>query len=222
MSSWIELFPLLASIKDEALCRDLSNIKVMTFSRGDFLFREGDDCRGYVLVISGSICVHKIDSEGREILLYRVEGGQNCMLTTTCLMGHQPYPAEAVVEKDVQLVLLPPALFERLLITSDAFRVQAMASIGQRICDMMLLIGNVAFGRINARVADILLRRDEDETGTVNCTHQVLASELGTAREVVSRMLKNFESDGMVALSRGEIRILNRKQLHLLADSLSV
>jgi len=189
--NWLTRFPELKEIEDKQLYAELIQQKILHAPQGHQLFREGDACNGYVLVLSGSVRVYKIDEEGREILLYRVEG---------------------VAESDVDLVVLSPKLFERLLLGSNSFRRYAMAYISERICDMMMLIEDVAFGRMDQRVARILLKRAESEGDCLTCTHQELASELGTAREVVSRMLKSFERRGWVALARGTI-ILNERSL---------
>ncbi len=211
--NWLTRFPELKEIEDKQLHAELIQQKVLHAPQGHQLFREGDACKGYVLVLSGSVRVYKIDKEGREILLYRVGKGQSCMLTTTCLLGLQDYPAEGVAESDVDLVVLSPKLFERLLFGSNSFRRYAMAYIGERICDMMMLIEDVAFGRMDQRVARVLLERAENEGDILSCTHQELASELGTAREVVSRMLKSFESRGWIELGRGIIKLQERSLL---------
>ena len=215
---WIKQFPALYHIEDVRLRSELENTQRCCFPKGTSLFREGDACKGYVLVLKGSIRVFKIDMEGREILLYRVMENQSCMLTTTCLLGEQPYPAEGVVEQDVELIFLTPDTFERLL-ASKSFRQYAMAHIGERICDMMLLIEDVAFGRMDMRLCRVLLARQDEEDDYIRCTHQELASELGTAREVVSRLLKGLESRGWVALSRGMIQIRSIEQLKKMAES---
>ena len=216
--SWLQAFPALLNIEDKRLLQEMQQQKSMQAPAGQVLFREGDPCRGYVLVLSGCVRVFKTDAEGREILLYRVDEGQACMLTTTCLLGEQCYPAEAVAESDVELVLIPNKLFERLLARSDVFRRFSMGHIGDRICDMMMLIEDVAFGRMDHRLAKVLLRRAEKEGDTLTCTHQELAAELGTAREVVSRILKGLEQRGWVALSRGTIHLLERSMLGQISD----
>ncbi|MDX8396954.1 MAG: Crp/Fnr family transcriptional regulator [Mariprofundaceae bacterium] len=217
--NWLKHFPELKSIENKSLHAELAQQKVIHAPKGHQLFREGDACRGYVLVISGSIRVYKMDEEGREILLYRVSAGQSCMLTTTCLLGLQNYPAAGVAETDVELVVLSGKLFERLLMGSDHFRRYAMAYIGERICEMMLLIEDVAFGRMDQRVARLLLARAEKSGDALICTHQELASELGTAREVVSRILKSFESREWIVLSRGMIELRERSMLGQITHS---
>ncbi len=189
----------------------------MQVKAGNVLFRNGSACKAYVLVISGSIRVQKMDPEGREIVLYRVEDHQSCMLTTTCLIGHQDYPAEGVAETDVELVILPAESFQTALAESGDFRNFVMSAIGQRIVDLMVLIEDVAFGRMDVRIAQLLLSRSP-ATGSFHATHQEISTELGTAREVVSRVLKTFEQRGWISLSRGCIKLLDRDGLKSLCD----
>ncbi|MDQ6973560.1 MAG: Crp/Fnr family transcriptional regulator [Mariprofundaceae bacterium] len=215
---WIHRFPELNQLENQGLRQEIQQQKILHAPKDHHLFREGDACRGYVLLLSGIMRVYKVDSEGREILLYRVQAGQSCMLTTTCLLGLQPYPAQGVTESDVDMILLPANIFDRLLAESSEFRRYAMAHMGKRICEMMMLIEDVAFGRMDQRVARVLLQRQPENVPYITCTHQDLASELGTAREVVSRMLKNFERHGWITLSRGSIALQDRDMLHRLLD----
>jgi len=200
-------FPELKAIDDAAWLRLAGEARVMQVDKGQVLFRHGDACHGYVLVIDGSIRVQKIDPQGHEIVLYRVEEGQTCMLTTSCLIGGLVYPAEGVAESDVHLAVLARPLFERALAESAPFRRFVLASMGRRIGDLMLLVEDVAFGRMDVRLARQLCRLMDGQQ-IVHCTHQELATELGTAREVVSRLLKNFEHRHWVVLRRGEIELL--------------
>ncbi len=181
----------------------------MTVAAGTVLFRDGDDAKGYVLVIDGAIRVQKMDPDGHEIVLYRVESGQNCMLTTTCLLGSQHYPCEGIAESEVQMVMLPAAVFQRALNGSEGFRRFVMAGIGQRISDLMMLIEDVAFGRMDVRIARTLMQRTKQGHEPLLATHQELATELGTAREVVSRVLKKMEQQQIIKLSRGKITVIN-------------
>jgi len=212
-SGWLKAFPELQSISDSGWQRTAEQAKVMHVSKGTVLFRDGDVCHGYVFVTDGAVRVQKMDAQGREIVLYRVEDGQTCMLTTSCLIGGEPYPAEGVAETDVTLAMLPAVVFEKAMAESADFRRFVLASIGRRIGDLMMLVEDVAFGRMDARLARLLLKRSKESDGLLDCTHQELATELGTAREVVSRLLKDFERRGWVALSRGQIEVKNSRAL---------
>jgi len=214
---WLSCFPELDAMTDPAWRKAAACAQTMRVKPGYVLFRDGSACNAYVLVVSGSIRVQKMDPDGHEIVLYRVEDHQSCMLTTTCLIGHQDYPAEGIAETNVELVVLPAEIFQAALAESEGFRSFVMRSIGKRIADLMALIEEVAFARMDARIARLLLSRDSN-SGALHATHQELSAELGTAREVVSRVLKTFERRGWVSLSRGCIKLLDRDELKSLCD----
>ncbi|WP_038248028.1 Crp/Fnr family transcriptional regulator [Ghiorsea bivora] len=180
---------------------------------GSVIFHDGDACNTYVLVTSGSIRVQKNDPNGREILLYRVEEGQNCMLTTICVLGKQPYSAEGVAETDVEMLVLSISAFDEMLIKSASFRQCVMRNIGRRISDLMALLEDVAFGRMDVRLAKFLLKYQQENKGLICCTHKQIATELGTVREVISRLLKDFERKTWVNLSRNKVQILDIEAL---------
>jgi len=215
--NWLSCFPELNAMTDPAWRKAAACAQTMRVKPGYVLFRDGSACNAYVLVISGSIRVQKMDPDGHEIVLYRVEDHQSCMLTTTCLIGHQDYPAEGIAETDVELVVLPAETFQTALAESEGFRTFVMRSIGKRIADLMALIEEVAFARMDVRIARLLLTRSPD-SGLLNITHQEVSAELGTAREVVSRVLKTFEQRGCISLGRGCIRILDKRGLKSLCD----
>ncbi|MDX8410491.1 MAG: Crp/Fnr family transcriptional regulator [Mariprofundaceae bacterium] len=206
-TDWLKNFPQLQENTDKAWQLASKKAMRMQVKKDSVLFRDGDACNGYVLVVSGSVRVQKIDSQGHEIVLYRVEDGQNCMLTTTCLMGSQHYPAEGIAETDVDLVLLPIDVFDSALSESPAFRRFVMASIGHRISDLMMLLEDVAFGRKDVRLASFLLKNSNANGDVLEFTHRQVAVELGTAREVVSRLIKDFERKQLVRLGRNQITI---------------
>ncbi|RMH52728.1 MAG: Crp/Fnr family transcriptional regulator [Zetaproteobacteria bacterium] len=215
--SWLACVPALAAIDDSAWRKAVAAAVRMRVEPGTVLFRDGDAPRGFVLVLDGSIRVQKMDPEGHEIVLYRVESGQNCMLTTTCLLGGRSYPCEGIAEEQVELVLIPAEAFEQAMEGSRRFRALVMAGIGERISDLMMLIEQVAFGRMDRRIARLLLQRSAQGRREVRATHQELAVELGTAREVVSRVLKNLERRGALLLGRGSVRVRDAAMLTSLA-----
>lgn len=183
---------------------------------GTSVFHADDTCRNYLFVLAGSVRVQKIAGNGREIVLYRVGPGETCLLTTSCLIAKERYPAEGVTETEVHAVALPDERFHEALAISPEFRAFVFAAFGARMADLMLLIEAIAFGRGDARLAQRLLELGA-APGEVAATHQQLAAELGTAREVVSRLLKEFEHRGLVRLARGRIVIADREGLQALA-----
>lgn len=216
--SWIDLFAGLSGLEPDTRHTLETAAQVVDLPAGQVVFRGGDECRSYLLVIDGCVRVGMTGETGREIVLYRVDPGQSCVLTTACLLAQEPYAAEGVTETPVRAVAVPATTFRDLLGRSATLRDFVFATYGGRIADLMLLVEEVAFGRIDIRLARFLVER-ADRDGAVVATHQALAQELGTAREVVSRQLKEFERCGLVRLGRGRIDITDAKGLARLAGT---
>ncbi len=189
----------------------------LTVPAGTVLFRPGDACRAYLLLLQGTVRVELIAPSGHQLLLYRVSPGQSCVLTTSCLLAHETYAAEGVAETEIAGLGLSPTLFEQLLADSAEFRRLVFTDFGHRLADLMALINEVAFRRIDARLADWLIRSFDRHGPTIRRTHQEIAAELGTAREVVSRQLKEFERHGYLVLARSQIDLLVPSSLRRIA-----
>lgn len=209
---WLEHFPALATLNDEAWRDATAQAIQLTIPADQPVFREGDACSNFLLVLSGAVRVQKLSDTGREIVLYRVEEGQSCILTTACMLGGQTYSAEAFTESEVHAVALPYPAFQQAMHGSRGFREFVFGAYARRVTELLMLIDAITFGRIEQRLATHLLQQ-ADSDGTVHTTHQELARELGSAREVISRMLKEFERRGMVQLSRGCIALQDRMAL---------
>jgi len=173
---------------------------------GAWVFREGLACEAYPILVSGRIRVQKTGANGREIALYRVGPGETCVITTACLMRDAIYDAEAVAETDVTAKVLAKADFRELLASSESFRDFVFRTFSARLASLLARIEEVAFERIDRRLAQRILDA-VGEDGAVAQTHRELAVELGTAREVVSRKLKEFERSGWIELHRGGLRL---------------
>ncbi|MBL4611817.1 Crp/Fnr family transcriptional regulator [Halopseudomonas sp.] len=184
-----------------------STLQVMPLPAGQIIFGPGDACQGLPLVLSGSVRVQMTGVSGNRIVLYRMGADDICTLSIGCLMSDRRYRAEAVVEADAEALMLPRELFDRMMAASAAFRASIMASYGRRLDDLMLLVEEVAFRRMDQRLEEWLSTRARQ--GEISVTHQEIAEELGTAREVISRLLKEMERQGRVTLSRGRIRCLD-------------
>ncbi|MBY0432361.1 MAG: Crp/Fnr family transcriptional regulator [Rhodospirillales bacterium] len=217
---WLSRFPALAALEPDAARLLRGQARRATIPAGTMLYQEGGECRDYLLVLSGSVRVQKVSDSGREIVLYRVEPGQSCVLTTNCLMTGEAYGAAAVSESEVVAVIVPASVFQALLAQSAAFRGFVFSVYATRIADLLMLIEEVAFGRIDMRLAHYLLEHAQGE-GWIKATHQDLAVELGTAREVISRQLKEFERRGWMALHRGRMEVLDAPALRSLAGKRS-
>lgn len=215
-SAFLSAFPALQALEAPARAMLRQSLQAVRIPAGRRLFADGDPCQAFLLVRDGCIRVQKVAENGREIVLYRVEGGQTCILTTVCLMAHRDYGAEGIAEQDIEGAILPAAAFSRLLADSAVFREFAFTAYATRVSDLLLLIEDVAFGRIDSRLAAVLVARG-GEDGVVIATHQDLAAELGSAREVISRQLKDFERRGWIALQRGRLTVRDRAALAALA-----
>jgi CRP/FNR family transcriptional regulator len=172
------------------------------------VFRRGQACESYLVVVTGAVRVSALSPSGREVVLYRVTDGQSCVITTACLISGDVYPAEGVTEYETTALAVPHKVFARALACSAAFRSFVFLSQGKRLSDLIQRIEDIAFGRVDARLARLLLERGEGHGGAVRATHQQLATELGTAREVISRQLKAFEKEGCVRAQRGSVEVL--------------
>ncbi len=186
--------------------------------QGTVLFRAGSECAGFVVVHSGTVRVSLTGENGREIVLYRVNPGDICLQTFGCLVQGQPYGAEGVAETDLAIEIIPPAEFQRRVGQDDAFRAQLFAAVAHRFHDLERLVEDVALTGIPARLARALLRLD-DGSGQVVTTQEQLATEIGSAREVVSRQLSAFARSGLIESGRGAIRLLSRGGLEALAGA---
>ena len=192
-------------------------LKPMHVPAGSVLFRPGDDAKGFVLVHSGRVAVYLTGKSGREILLYAVEPGETCIQTTLGLLGGQHYTGEAVAETPVTLSLVPRGLFMDLMAHSGGFRTFVFRAFADRMGEVTRVLEQVAFVKVEARLAALLLER-ADPSGTVELTHQAIATAIGSAREVVSRRLETLRARGWVTLDRGQIRIGDRAALRALAE----
>ncbi|PPC85881.1 MAG: Crp/Fnr family transcriptional regulator [Methylotenera sp.] len=214
--NWLESFPALLQLEPNAREILLKSARIVEAPIGTIGYREGGACGAYVMRLAGQSRVYKMSTSGREILLYRVAAGETCVITTTCLLGHSNYPASTIVEEPIRDVIIPAPAFNQLMTDSSVFRQFVMTNYGVLISDLIVLLDEVAFHSLDARLAKLLL--DANST-TISRTHQLMADELGTAREVVSRQLKRFEQKGWVALGRGHVEISNRIALEKLASS---
>lgn len=211
----LELYPALRELPAEEFERVLADGSVRNVPAGTVMFDEAQPCQGFPFVLDGSIGVSKLSDSGREIQLYRVGAGESCILTSTCLLGSIDYNAHGVALTPTQVFVLPRPTFERLLAGSEPFRRYVFRLFADRISDLMQTVEAVAFKRLDQRLAALLLRRGPE----VRATHQQLADELGSVREIVSRIVRSFAEQGLVRTGREQIRILDEPGLRRVASA---
>lgn len=190
----------------------------VTMAAGQRVFEPGQPCGAFLVVQRGAVKVSTVTESGRELMLYRVGPGETCVLTTAALLASADYDAEGVAEVETEALVMPRPLFEDLLAGSAAFRRFVFTSYGERLRDLIALVQEVSRRQVDRRLARLLLQRGRD--GVVSASHQEIAVELGTAREVVSRLLKQFEAEGLVRLDRRQILVVDRDRLSLLHGGL--
>lgn len=217
-AAWIDSYPVLCNLDLPTRTALLRGGQLVLMAEGAIAFRPGQRCDHFIFVLDGSIRVQMLSETGREIVLYRVTRGESCILTLSCLLGRTEYPAEAVAETQVQAVMLPRAVFRAGLDSSQVLREFVFDGFGRRMTDLLTVVEEVAFRRLDLRLARLLLER-RDAGDRVHLSHQALAAELGSVREVVSRQLKDFERRQWVSLYRGRIEVCDVPALQRLARS---
>lgn len=208
-----ERFPALAGLAPARLERMAAAGQLLHVPSGAYLYDAKQPCRGFPLILEGGVRVVMNAPSGREILLYRVDPGQGCIMSGGCLLGHSDYAARGVAEEDVTLLSVPPAEFQSLLLEHEPFRAFVFGMYGERLAEVMTLVEEVAFRRLDERLAQLLIHRGP----VIEATHQALADELGSVREIVSRLLRSFESRGWVKLERERVTLTDPKGLAALA-----
>jgi CRP/FNR family transcriptional regulator, anaerobic regulatory protein len=179
---------------------------------GRDVFVEGDQVDAIALLISGVVRVYKIGETGREITLYRFGNGESCILTANAILSQKNFPAVATVEKEAEAVMIPADTFRDWVRRYDLWREFVFELLSQRLSSVMAIVEEVAFRRMDARLAALLMERSQ-RSDLISITHQEIASELGSSREVISRILEDFSAQGMVEVSRGSIKVLDREAL---------
>ena len=210
----LQHYPILQTLPAAQLADLQASATSMQLPAGTVVFDENQPCQGFPLLLSGNIRVIKAAANGRELQLYRIEPGESCILTSSCLLGHSSYHARGIVEQDVEMVVFPPSVFKTLLSVHEPFRDYIFGLFSERLTDLMQLVSAVAFQKLDQRLAALLVAKPSP----IRTTHQALADELGSVREIVSRLLKNFAEQGWVQLGREQIEITDTAALKRLAE----
>jgi CRP/FNR family transcriptional regulator len=205
----LERFPALASLSAQSLDELVAGSAIREVPAGAVLFEPGERCEGFPLVLEGSVRVATTSAGGREIVLYRVGPGEGCVLSGGCLLGQGGYRARGIADTDVRLLSIPPARFDDLMVRAPAFRSFVFEMYGARLAEVMELVEEVAFHKLDTRLALFLVRRGP----VIDATHQSIADELGSVRVFVSRLLRSFELRGWIRLARERVTVVDPKAL---------
>ena len=209
-----DAYPSLTRLPARLLARIQSELRPVGAADGHEFFNVGDSCPALLLLVSGAVRVLKPLPSGRAMPLYKLGPGEFCVLSVSCLLGDVLYPAAGRAAGKVVGAALPKALFRTLVDEEPTFRNEVFSVFASRLCSLLTLIEEMARTRLDERLADLLISRGP----VIHATHQGLADELGTAREVVSRILEHFEDNGLVRLRRARVDILDARHLARLYD----
>ena len=204
--SFLKIFPVFRNEQTLQLEKLLTNGVKRNLSKGDSLYFEGDQCQGIGFLLSGEIRVFKIGEIGREITLYEIFPGETCILNASCLLSSQRYPANAAATADGTILFIPADLFMGMMSASAIMRDFIFSLFSRRFNEIIELLEEVTFGKLNERLSEYLIEKSSNDL--LLTSHQKIANDLGTSREVISRLLKDFERKGQVALSRNQVRII--------------
>lgn len=198
---------------DESLKRELmQHAHLAKIPAGHDIFVDGDRVNGIALLLSGVVRVYKIGETGREITLYRFGLGQSCILTANAILSNKSFPAIATVEEDAEAVMIPANVFRAWVNKYDLWREFVFDLLSDRLSTVMAVVDEVVFKRMDRRVASFLLSQAKVRN-PMRITHQEIAAELGSSREVVSRILEDFSREGLIEAGRGTIEVLDFKGL---------
>jgi len=201
------LFPFLERLEPAVRSQFLHSAMPADIPRGQMVCHEGGRCRHLALMLSGSARVYKLGENGRDITLYRVRPGQSCILTASCILSGRAFPAFAECEETAAAVLLKEATVRDWIARSQVFRDYVFGLLAQRLGSLINVVEEVAFQRLDQRLGAYLLDRRRAPAGRIDTTHQEIASDLGSSREVISRLLKDFENGGCIHTGRGFVEI---------------
>ncbi|WP_169081629.1 Crp/Fnr family transcriptional regulator [Paenibacillus sp. PL91] len=212
----ISLFPSLSDISEQDW--NTKGIEVLEIMP-NFIIQEGHFLEHAVMLLEGTVRMYKISSSGREITLYRINGGECCPLMISSILGESEYEASACIEKPCLALLIPIFTFRDWMDQHRNFRLFMFKSLANRIIIMSNLLDSINFKSIRGRISEYLIQMTMGSSGTLSITHDAMSIELGTAREVISRTLKLLEKEQLIALSRGKISIINRDGLENYVES---
>ncbi len=199
----------LNSNNDSLIQQILKHASIASLPKDTLIFDEGSTTNNLAVIISGKVRVYKLAESGREITIYRINKGESCILTISSILSNLTYPARAVVEEDVEALIVPSDIFKELVNKDESWRNFTFGLMNTRFANVITVVEEVAFRRMDERILEFLIQKFDSNGNELSITHQEIAYELGTYREVVSRILKDFEKSGLIGLSRNKINILN-------------
>jgi CRP/FNR family transcriptional regulator, anaerobic regulatory protein len=197
-------FPFYAAMSEEDKTLLRSKVQIREIGKGQIMMGDNRRCTGIPMVMKGKLRLFRVSEKGREMTLYRIGEGELCILAAVCALGDSEYDFTIEAEKDSELAVMPPDIFKELLYRSDAFRIHVFNALASRLVLSIDTIEMLIFMSIEERLIEYL-QRSANAAGEVKITHEQLAIELGSSREVITRQLQKMAEKGILALKRGKI-----------------
>lgn len=216
---WIEQFYGLSRLEPDNKKLLVESSSIIDYPTDTVIFGPGKSPENMFFLLEGTVRVQQMSDTGREIVLYRINAGESCVLTTACLLAFEDYSAEGMSETPVKAAAIPKQIFDDLVAQSKSFRDFVFTAFSKRITGLFVTIEELAYQRLDVRLAHKLIELSDDDNN-VKTTHQKLSVELGTAREVISRQLQEFQKKGWVEQYRGTLKILSPTKLKNLTETL--
>ncbi|MEM8723861.1 MAG: Crp/Fnr family transcriptional regulator [Cyanobacteria bacterium P01_G01_bin.39] len=213
------IFPVWDQLNTKSQTDFLNQSQHLCLSANQFICLEGDMCNHLPLIISGNVRVYKTGASGREITLYHLERGDSCIMTASCIISQKVFPAFAISETEVEAIVIPAHILRAWVRHNSAWQEYIFGLLYQRLANVIEIVEEVAFGRMDCRIAAYLLNNSANTNNLkIRITHEAIAQELGSSREVVSRILKTFEKQELLSLTRGVIQLKNCPELEKIAQ----
>lgn len=191
---------------------------ILKVEPGQMLAAQGSPCEHFPVVLSGRARIFTMDEDGREITLYRLQPGDGCVLAAMCSLSDEPLPGSVVIEQAGEGLLVPAKVLQRWVENHRFWRSYVFSLVARQLGQVVAVTNELAFKRLDTRIASFLLKSSASAEGEIRATHHGIAMEVGTRREVVSRILKEFEHAGILSLGRGVVRVINRQAIVARAD----
>jgi len=212
-------FPIWNKLSADQQTRILSSLMARKVSKGTLIHNGSMDCTGLLLVKSGQLRAYILSDEGREITIYRLFDRDMCLFSASCMMRSIQFDVTIAAEKDTELWIIPPEIYQNIMEESAPVANYTNELMATRFSDVMWLMDQIMWKSLDRRVAAFLLEESSiEENNQLKITHEAIANHLGSHREVITRMLRYFQSEGMVKLSRGAIEIVDTQKLEKLCD----
>lgn len=215
-----DCFPIWDKLQESQQNRILDNLVCRRIKKGTVIHNGSSDCVGLLLVRSGRLRAYILSDEGREVTVYRLFDRDICLFSASCMLRSAQFDLAIEAERDTELWIIPAEVYQNIMKESAPLANYTNEIMADRFSGVMWLVEQVMWKSMDKRVAAFLLEESSLEgSGKLKLTHEVIANHLGTHREVVTRMLRYFQNEGWVKLSRGVVEITDRGKLTALGET---